>query len=54
MPASAPPSAMALMATALPVPAALVANSAVWLKLTASPPTISPEPPVTLALVLPS
>ena len=45
---------MALMATALPVPAALVSKAAVWLKLTVSPPTMSPEPPVTLALVLPS
>ena len=54
MPASAPPRAMALMATVFPVPCAAESKTAVWLKLTVSPPTISPEPPVTLALVLPS
>lgn len=45
---------MPLTFTALPVPAALVSKAALWLKLTASVPTMSAEPPVTLALVVPS
>jgi hypothetical protein len=45
---------MPLMSMALPVPADLLANAALWLKLTVSPSSTPPELPVTVAAVLAS